>query len=109
MSTHGTGSGLVRTSPPSRYRSDCMNTRFQISTQLSPSSTGQAAAGAAPGAAPGAGPWRRKISEQGPQGPVSAISQKLSASPLANSRSRGTPTFRRHRSADSPSFSWTVT
>jgi len=44
------------------------------------------------------GPWSKKISEQGPQGPVSAIIQKLSLayfapllSPMRTTRSGGRP------------------
>src|SRR6478735_4042006 len=51
----------------------CMKTRFQISTNRSPSSS------ALPGGPPGIwSPWSKKISEQGPHGPSSPIAQKLS-------------------------------
>ena len=50
-----------------------MKTRFQISTNRSPSSSGL------PGGPPAMwSPWSKKISEHGPQGPVSPIDQKLS-------------------------------
>ena len=51
----------------------CMKTRFQISTNRSPSSFGE------PGGPPAIfEPWSKNISEHGPQGPVAPIDQKLS-------------------------------
>ena len=51
-----------------------MKTRFQISMKRSPSCVRASRAGRRGSAAP----WSKKISEQGPQGPVSPIGQKLS-------------------------------
>jgi len=62
---------------PSACWSNCMKTRFQISTNRSPSSSGD------PGGPPAmCSPWSQKISEQGPHGPVSPMDQKLSAVPM---------------------------
>ncbi len=64
----------------------CMKTRFQISMKRSPS------ASALPGGPPGIlSPWSKKISEHGPQGPVSPMRQKLSWSAMRMIRSSGRP------------------
>ncbi len=66
------GRGRARRSPGPTC-SYCMKTRFQNSRNRSPSSS------ALPGGPPGSSsPWSKKISEHGPQGPVSPIAQKLS-------------------------------
>ena len=66
------GLGRLTRSPGPRC-SYCMNTRFQNSRKRSPSWS------ALPGGPPATlSPWSRKISEQGPHGPVSPIAQKLS-------------------------------
>ncbi len=66
--------GLGRsTRSPGPRCSYCMKTRFQNSRNRSPSSS------ALPGGPPATlSPWSRKISEQGPHGPVSPADQKLS-------------------------------
>ena len=52
-----------------------------------------------PGGPPGiSGPWSKKISEQGPQGPVSPIAQKLSEVAMRMMRDSGRPATRLHRS-----------
>ena len=70
---------------PSASRLYCMKTRFQISTKRSsPPNFG-------PPSAPYAAPLSMKISESGPQGPVSPMAQKLSSSPMRWMRSAGKP------------------
>ena len=49
------------------------------------------------------GPWSMKISEQGPQGPVSPICQKLSEVPMRMMRSSEKPAILRQRPAASSS------
>ena len=90
VSTDGLGSG--RRSSCRRTCSNCMNTRFQISTQRSQSQAGpwhlRPAASSAQGMS---SPWWKWISLHGPQGPVSPIAQKLSLSPSEMTRSSPTP------------------
>ncbi len=79
VSMQGAGRGL---SVPVASRSYCMNTRFQISSQRSHShSTPRHCRPAASSAQGSASPWWKWISEQGPQGPVSPMAQKLSLAP----------------------------
>ncbi|OGX14166.1 MAG: hypothetical protein A3K11_11765 [Nitrospirae bacterium RIFCSPLOWO2_12_FULL_63_8] len=73
-----------------------MKTRFQISITRSPSPLGTASPGTD-------GPWSKWISEQGPQGPVSAICQKLSVSSQRTIRDAGTPIFSQSLNASSSS------
>ncbi len=95
VSIEGLGRGLRA---PSDCWSNCMNTRFQISTKRSPSSSGD------PGGPPAiAGPWSKKISEQGPQGPVSPMDQKLSVVAMRMIRSSGRPAIFFQRPAASSS------
>ena len=93
VSIPGLGSG---TSSPEGWRSSVWKTRFHNSTyRSSPPPTG-------PPPIPHSGPRSKWISEHGPQGPVSPISQKLSSS-VCWIRDRGTPTTSAHRSAASSS------
>ncbi len=59
--------------------------------------------------APYAGPLSMKISESGPQGPVSPMAQKLSSSPMRWIRSGRTPTVSIQICSASSSLSCTVT
>ncbi len=100
VSTEGLGSGCKW---PCLSRLNCIKTKFQISTYLSPSASG------VPGGPPAtSGPWSKKISVQGPQGPVSPIDQKLSLSPQREKRCADTPMSFNQISAASSSFSYTV-
>ena len=77
MSMEGLGSGMSGAS--FSLRSNCMKTRFQISSQRSQShATPWHLRPAASSAQGMSSPWWKWISEQGPQGPVSPIAQKLS-------------------------------
>ena len=93
--------GLGRaTRLPGSICSYCMKTRFQNSRNRSPSSSGL------PGGPPcSASPWSMKISEQGPQGPVSPICQKLSEVGMRMILESEKPAIFFHRSAASSS-SW---
>ncbi len=106
VSMEGAGSGC---SSPSASRSNCMNTRFQISrnSPASPASSNSSRVTSVPRRPSG----RRSkwISEQGPQGPVSAICQKLSLSPRPKMRSSFTPAISRHSPRASSSVWCTVT
>ena len=84
VSIDGRGSG-VRV--PSGAWSNCMKTRFQNSMKRSP-----AGSASGPPSGPYSAPRSMCSSEHGPQGPVSPICQKLSASPRRWMRSMGTPT-----------------
>ena len=76
MSMDGLGSGA---SLPSALRSNCMKTRFQISSQRSQSQATPSHFLPAFSSAQGMSlPWKKWISEHGPHGPVSPIDQKLS-------------------------------
>ena len=87
---------------PSASRLYCMKTRFQISTKrASPPCFG-------PPSSPYDAPRSMKISESGPQGPVSPIVQKLSSSPMRWMRSGRTPTLSIHSCSASSSPSCTV-
>ena len=81
VSMEGRGSG-VRV--PSAAWSNCMKTRFQNSMKRSP-----AGSASGPPSGPYSAPRSMCSSEQGPQGPVSPICQKLSASPRRWMRSSG--------------------
>jgi hypothetical protein len=75
VSTWRAGSGL---SEPSSWRLNSMNTRFQSSMKRSlPALTPRPLSAPSRGSVPGP-PRSMWISVQGPQGPVSPISQKLS-------------------------------
>ena len=77
---------------PLASRLNCMKTRFQISSQRSHSQAGPRHG--RPGLLLRAGqwsPWWKCTSEQGPQGPVSPIAQKLSFSPRRRMRSSVRP------------------
>jgi hypothetical protein len=83
VSIEGLGSGVR---DPSAICSNCMKTRFQISTKRSPSASGE------PGGPPQIlSPWSQNSSEQGPQGPVSPMDQKLSAPAMRMMRLSGRP------------------
>ena len=88
VSIEGLGSGVRR---PEASRSNCMKTRFQISSHRSHSHAGPRHRRPAASSAHGMwSPWWKWTSEQGPQGPVSPIAQKLSFSPSRRIRSGGT-------------------
>ena len=90
VSIEGLGSSTRVSASTCSY---CMKTRFQISMKRSPSSSGL------PGGPPGiSGPWSKKISEQGPQGPVSPMAQKLSEVAIRRIRSSGSPAILRQSS-----------
>ena len=55
------------------------------------------------------GPWSKKISEHGPQGPVSPMRQKLSSVGMRMMRSSDRPATLRQIAAASSSEVWTVT
>ena len=83
---------------PSANCSNCIKTRFQISMNRSPSSSGL------PGGPPAIrGPWSKKISVQGPQGPVGPIIQKLSLVGMRMIRSSPSPATFFHSAAASSS------
>ena len=64
---------------------------------------------AEPGGPPGMwSPWSKKISEQGPHGPVSPMRQKLSAVGMRMIRLSGRPAIRFHKNAASSSSEYTV-
>ena len=95
VSIEGRGSG--RRSPGATW-SYCMKTRFQNSRKRSPSSSAE------PGGPPAIpAPRSMKISEQGPQGPVSPICQKLSEVPMRMILSSGKPAIRFQSEAASSS------
>ncbi len=74
VSMEGFGNGVIA---PDSSRLNCMNTRFHSSRKRSQSQpTAQSGR-----SQPCSGPRSMWISEQGPQGPVSPMAQKLSASP----------------------------
>ncbi len=75
VSMEGLGSA-VRV--PSAAWSYCMNTRFQISRYRSQSHLPMPQSGPQVMCSP----WSMRISEHGPQGPVSPMDQKLSFSPM---------------------------
>ena len=67
-----------------------MKTRFQISSQRSQSQATPRHFRPACSSAQGmSSPWKKWISEQGPQGPVSPMAQKLSLAPSLWIRSAG--------------------
>jgi hypothetical protein len=82
------GAGSLNSSPPGVRRSNCMNTRFQISSQPCQ------LAGSLVGQARGAPSIEKWISEHGPIGPVSPIIQKLSFAPSPITRSSPKPVTR---------------
>ncbi|CAB4912516.1 unannotated protein [freshwater metagenome] len=90
-------------SSPDSPRKCWVNTRFQISTNRF-----SASSFAGPPSGPCSGPKSKKISVEGPQGPVSPISQKLSLSSrwiLLGSR----PTTSVQMPSASSSVTWHVT
>ena len=98
VSMLGLGRG-VRT--PSAVRLYCMKTRFQISRYRSHSHLPMPQSGPQDMASP----WSMRISEQGPQGPVSPMDQKLSFSPMPTMREGGSPEiFSQRRAASSSSW-----
>ena len=102
MSTLGLGRG---SRVPSSRRLYCMKTRFQSSNQRSQSQAPMAQTGASHRCS---SPRSKTISLQGPQGPVSPISQKLSFRPSPTIRSGGRPAIscqssKASRSSSSPS------
>src|SRR6201996_4483254 len=97
VSTEGFGSAF---SSPLASRLNCINTKFQISTYR-PHSHGNTQSVCA--SFDDAGPISKKISLQGPHGPVSPIAQKLSFKPgIATTRSAAAPVAF-HKSAASAS------
>jgi hypothetical protein len=85
----GLGSGVRLPSAP---RSNCMKTRFQISSQRSQSQATPRQGRPAFSSAQGMSfPWKKWISEQGPHGPVSPMAQKLSLAPSLWMRLSGMP------------------
>src|SRR5438477_611662 len=87
VSIEGLGRAVIF---PDASRLNCMKTRFQISSQRSHSQAGPRHVPPDCSRAHGSSsPWWKCTSEQGPQGPVSPMAQKLSFSPrrrLVNSR-----------------------
>ena len=91
VSMQGAGRGVSR---PLASRSYCMKTRFQISSHRSHShSTPRHVRPAVSSAHGRALPWKKWISEHGPQGPVSPIAQKFSFAPSSRIRSSLTCAF----------------
>ena len=81
----GAGSGV---SVPEASRSYCMNTRFQTSSHRSHShSTPRHWRPASTSSQGRSLPWKKWISEHGPQGPVSPMAQKFSFAPSSRMRS----------------------
>ena len=99
VSTFRVGRSVSAPVSPRKY---WVNTRFQISTKRC-----SASSFAGPPSGPCSGPKSKKISEDGPHGPVSPISQKLSLS-RRWMRSRGTPTPSAQMSSASSSETWHV-
>ncbi len=89
VSIDGFGSGVIA---PLASRLNCMNTRFQISSQRSQSQAAPWQTRPAFSSAHGRwSPWWKCTSEQGPHGPVSPMAQKLSFSPRRRMRSSPRP------------------
>ncbi|SGA30944.1 Uncharacterised protein [Chlamydia abortus] len=86
---------------PSAERLNSINTRFQYSKKRSPSLSSRGEV-----AVPNDSPRSKRSSEQYPQGPVSAMLQKLSLSVRRKIRSEGKCCS--HRAKASSSFSCTV-
>ena len=106
VSMDGRGSGVM---VPLASRLNCMNTRFQISSHRSQSHAGPRQARPAASSAQGmSSPWWKWTSEDGPQGPVSPMAQKLSFSPRRRMRSSENPATRFQRSNASSSSVKTV-
>ena len=89
MSTHGAGSGVERARRVAVELHEDQVPDLEPAVALALDA--QARRGPPPPRRRGASsPWKKWISEQGPQGPVSPIAQKLSLAPSSRMRSAGT-------------------